>query len=121
MTVYKKLYLKCSLFCILLFFFSSRRRHTRCGRDWSSDVCSSDLGGGKADLAALNQHTESQAKQRTQAEQLLPGREQVHHKAQINEGNSTTHIRLDNPGFGNGRFTRTPRQRRLALPPAHLR
>src|SRR5436305_14918951 len=25
------------------FCFSSRRRHTRCGRDWSSDVCSSDL------------------------------------------------------------------------------
>src|SRR3712207_221488 len=29
--------------CILLFFFSSRRRHTRYWRDWSSDVCSSDL------------------------------------------------------------------------------
>src|SRR5690554_7100299 len=31
--------------CLLFFFFffSSRRRHTRCGRDWSSDVCSSDL------------------------------------------------------------------------------
>src|SRR5690554_1162462 len=30
--------------CVIdLFFFSSRRRHTRCGRDWSSDVCSSDL------------------------------------------------------------------------------
>src|SRR6266498_5202723 len=28
----------------MFFFFSSRRRHTRCGRDWSSDVCSSDLG-----------------------------------------------------------------------------
>src|SRR2546422_4633902 len=28
---------------LLLFFFSSRRRHTRCSRDWSSDVCSSDL------------------------------------------------------------------------------
>src|SRR5215208_7222795 len=27
----------------LLFFFSSRRRHTRWPRDWSSDVCSSDL------------------------------------------------------------------------------
>src|SRR5690606_40983647 len=27
------------------FFFSSRRRHTRFSRDWSSDVCSSDLGG----------------------------------------------------------------------------
>src|SRR5438874_10712814 len=27
----------------LFFFFSSRRRHTRSLRDWSSDVCSSDL------------------------------------------------------------------------------
>src|SRR3712207_7823304 len=27
----------------ILFFFSSRRRHTRYWRDWSSDVCSSDL------------------------------------------------------------------------------
>src|SRR5207245_5049173 len=26
-----------------MFFFSSRRRHTICYRDWSSDVCSSDL------------------------------------------------------------------------------
>src|SRR6266498_5303024 len=31
------------MYCIDVFFFSSRRRHTRCGRDWSSDVCSSDL------------------------------------------------------------------------------
>src|SRR5690606_40384199 len=33
------------LFCLLwfFFFFSSRRRHTRFSRDWSSDVCSSDL------------------------------------------------------------------------------
>src|SRR5205085_6607688 len=29
---------------IVLFFFSSRRRHTRFDCDWSSDVCSSDLG-----------------------------------------------------------------------------
>src|SRR2546429_7805197 len=28
---------------MFFFFFSSRRRHTRCSRDWSSDVCSSDL------------------------------------------------------------------------------
>src|SRR5206468_8260388 len=28
---------------LLIFFFSSRRRHTRSDRDWSSDVCSSDL------------------------------------------------------------------------------
>src|SRR5207253_7346899 len=33
------------LFCYdyYIFFFSSRRRHTRWPRDWSSDVCSSDL------------------------------------------------------------------------------
>src|SRR6266498_3862740 len=30
-----------TVFCF--FFFSSRRRHTSCGREWSSDVCSSDL------------------------------------------------------------------------------
>src|SRR5207249_9669090 len=28
---------------LIYFFFSSRRRHTRSKRDWSSDVCSSDL------------------------------------------------------------------------------
>src|SRR5205814_7328116 len=28
---------------VMYFFFSSRRRHTRCLSDWSSDVCSSDL------------------------------------------------------------------------------
>src|SRR5207247_6435595 len=31
-------------FYVFFFFFSSRRRHTRSTRDWSSDVCSSDLG-----------------------------------------------------------------------------
>src|SRR5574340_1323667 len=32
------------VFCFFFFFFSSRRRHTRSFGDWSSDVCSSDLG-----------------------------------------------------------------------------
>src|SRR5690348_18402600 len=32
---------------LYLFFFSSRRRHTRWTGDWSSDVCSSDLGAGR--------------------------------------------------------------------------
>src|SRR5262245_64848607 len=32
-----------SLYLRFVFFFSSRRRHTRCLSDWSSDVCSSDL------------------------------------------------------------------------------
>src|SRR2546429_4891632 len=34
---------KTDITCWIFFFFSSRRRHTRCSRDWSSDVCSSDL------------------------------------------------------------------------------
>src|SRR5690606_39825579 len=36
-----------------VFFFSSRRRHTRFSRDWSSDVCSSDLAIGLGALLAL--------------------------------------------------------------------
>src|SRR5438445_2475399 len=43
---------KCAIVCrevsletVQVFFFSSRRRHTRYWRDWSSDVCSSDLSG----------------------------------------------------------------------------
>src|SRR5690348_17996361 len=43
---------------IFLFFFSSRRRHTRWTGDWSSDVCSSDLfntvGVGKGSVTAGN-------------------------------------------------------------------
>src|SRR2546422_11115879 len=35
------------LISVVFFFFSSRRRHTRCSRDWSSDVCSSDLNYGR--------------------------------------------------------------------------
>src|SRR3712207_4966705 len=38
---------------VAMFFFSSRRRHTRYWRDWSSDVCSSDLEDVGAVLAGL--------------------------------------------------------------------
>src|SRR5947207_12290114 len=37
------LFLLALVYCFFLFFFSSRRRHTRSLCDWSSDVCSSDL------------------------------------------------------------------------------
>src|SRR3712207_8812762 len=37
--------------CVYVLFFSSRRRHTRYWRDWSSDVCSSDLA--EADLQGV--------------------------------------------------------------------
>src|SRR3712207_6854777 len=39
-------------FLVCFFFFSSRRRHTRYWRDWSSDVCSSDLAHGDVPLRA---------------------------------------------------------------------
>src|SRR5262249_56478359 len=38
------------LLLVQLFFFSSRRRHTRLVSDWSSDVCSSDLGAAAGEL-----------------------------------------------------------------------
>src|SRR5216683_4733179 len=44
------------LFLYFFFFFSSRRRHTRSDRDWSSDVCSSDLPPG-ARLTAVRRAT----------------------------------------------------------------
>src|SRR2546422_6946185 len=41
---------------MFFFFFSSRRRHTRCSRDWSSDVCSSDLAAGGAPRRRRHHH-----------------------------------------------------------------
>src|SRR6266496_1272972 len=55
---------------ILFFFFSSRRRHTRSLRDWSSDVCSSDLD--RLKLVAWNvrgvDHVDDDSDERTPAE-----------------------------------------------------
>src|SRR5699024_11285025 len=42
------------LMFVNVFFFSSRRRHTRSKRDWSSDVCSSDLGRDPRDHAGIS-------------------------------------------------------------------
>src|SRR3712207_8887085 len=44
-----------------LFFFSSRRRHTRYWRDWSSDVCSSDLTLAKSGGATAKKYDEIDA------------------------------------------------------------
>src|SRR5256885_8346293 len=67
-----------------VFFFSSRRRHTRLQGDWSSDVCSSDLAaraivhdGGDARLSA-----DERALLRRQLERVAPdGSVAVHHYA----------------------------------------
>src|SRR5436190_16672828 len=44
------IYLSYYYVIVFFFFFSSRRRHTRSLCDWSSDVCSSDLGDGQHTL-----------------------------------------------------------------------
>src|SRR5215510_11924032 len=49
------------------FFFSSRRRHTRWPRDWSSDVCSSDL----CCTAAAGRHCAARAGRRRRAVLLV--------------------------------------------------
>src|SRR3989449_2805140 len=55
------------------FFFSSRRRHTRCSRDWSSDVCSSDL------LIAKGKHINVHAGDRVKAgDPLMDGAANPH-------------------------------------------
>src|SRR6266481_8466275 len=43
MIIYLYVYKKVGRRNVIVFFFSSRRRHTRWNCDWSSDVCSSDL------------------------------------------------------------------------------
>src|SRR5207253_3330212 len=55
------------------FFFSSRRRHTRWPRDWSSDVCSSDLGFSKRMTQRINEQV--QAMQKLQLRLLLRRKE----------------------------------------------
>src|SRR5262245_63459122 len=70
------------LFVASFFFFSSRRRHTRCLSDWSSDVCSSDL------TARVVEHLPVLAGDRARqlvsvsADQLTELEQQVHAPAQ---------------------------------------
>src|SRR6266704_642832 len=87
--------LECRPHVGLWFFFSSRRRHTRSKRDWSSDVCSSDLGAravlpraavpprlplrdGFRMLNILHAHTPP-----TRLSAMLTGRERAEHAARV--------------------------------------
>src|SRR2546422_2398383 len=73
--------LRISFYWSYFFFFSSRRRHTRCSRDWSSDVCSSDL------LPALKKVTSFPRVELSGSSQLTP-------PSRLNvtvEGNVTVH------------------------------
>src|SRR3989440_4723743 len=74
-----------SLLLLSFFFFSSRRRHTRSDRDWSSDVCSSDLdqpvprrGRPKADAhVQLDIVAETQVHTRVELVHLLAARQRT--------------------------------------------
>src|SRR5690606_40353882 len=57
------------------FFFTSRRRHTRFSRDWSSDVCSSDLQSAGGDAAGVRSELGQALSSRLLPARLLgPGR-----------------------------------------------
>src|SRR2546429_6313512 len=80
---------------MFFFFFSSRRRHTRCSRDWSSDVCSSDLAAVGPEHAWLRDQgrveytyaTDDQALQAfmrlAQLEGIIPALESAHAIAEV--------------------------------------
>src|SRR5699024_4307107 len=70
----------------LHFFFSSRRRHTRSKRDWTSDVCSSDLAVCNADMILKGQPINAIAYGDTLTADAYPNR--------------TFHYCLSNPPFG---------------------
>src|SRR5690606_40537219 len=65
-------------------FFSSRRRHTRFSRDWSSDVCSSDLGLSEKELLAPLGPKGADFAELPMAELVLHlNREVMHHGGEI--------------------------------------
>src|SRR2546429_1893281 len=64
--------------CVFFFFFSSRRRHTRCSRDWSSDVCSSDLDDQRRNVGSVVQcHQPLELIRKVRAVGRLTARERV--------------------------------------------
>src|SRR5207302_5746184 len=65
-------------FCFFFFFFSSRRRHTRFSRDWSSDVCSSDLYDLDHDVGLARARPKDDA----EAIEVVARRARVHHRSE---------------------------------------
>src|SRR5215217_8717772 len=67
----------CSDLVYFLFFFSSRRRHTRYWRDWSSDVCSSDLMDSNPAFRETLGYTEKELRSLTLYDIVASGRKSV--------------------------------------------
>src|SRR2546429_6127112 len=84
---------------VYIFFFSSRRRHTRCSRDWSSDVCSSDLDlamTAKLQMGVLEDTVDVQAEYRGQpyAMKTMPSTETTAEPKRIRIGGNVEFSKL---------------------------
>src|SRR5205809_7203575 len=80
----------------VFFFFSSRRRHTRCSRDWSSDVCSSDLLGRRRGRLEVAPWRRGGGGRRNRSEERRVGKEcrsrrAPHHQKKKNHINGQPH------------------------------
>src|SRR5260370_8391606 len=93
----------------LFFFFSSRRRHTRFKCDWSSDVCSSDLGCEKRLDGPLMRFSHPHA---LPAVHLPPAHHPVTASSKHQLSTGSPGQRRDHPQM--------PRQAAIACPPARL-
>src|SRR3712207_7620337 len=70
---YHRMFVIYILLSLYFFFFSSRRRHTRYWRDWSSDVCSSDLRPGPASRFPAPRSRQEQHRVAELVPQVTPG------------------------------------------------
>src|SRR5699024_12090074 len=78
------------------FFFSSRRRHTRSKRDWSSDVCSSDLIVNTASVAAFASGAPMMIPYCASKMAILGMTESL--EAELRTNNSSVHLSVLAPG-----------------------
>src|SRR3989440_5874923 len=74
---------------LFFFFFSSRRRHTRSDRDWSSDVCSSDLELSKVTGGLMTEATTPDGVIRVQTYTRLPRRDRCIDSCSASSGRSS--------------------------------
>src|SRR5687768_18188736 len=77
------------MYVLSVFFFSSRRRHTRCSRDWSSDVCSSDLPGTQLTMRTFHIGGAAQVNETSHLEAISDGIVQYRDMPTITDRKST--------------------------------
>src|SRR3712207_2121253 len=91
----------------VFFFFSSRRRHTRYWRDWSSDVCSSDLLGGLTSGVVLVHRLAHQLGGGLEVD-VLPVGEGIEHVLVLGEVGGYAQLLLGKVTLDDGATVRSP-------------